>query len=162
MPGTVPVDTTRNAGEDLAASASTFRRYRSQHEPSQQGLILVHRRWFRLGVILLVSGVALLAWGLQWYRRPVWWLSVSLVAVLVSWQWPQLGWEAAPWVLLASSAALLVLWIEYATRLSEVPSASESFSDTTRTYWNDAAAEQERSAPPSLSKRSSVVAGDPT
>lgn len=162
LPGTVPVGTARNAGEDLSDSASTFRRYRSQHEPSQHGLILVHRRWFRLGVILLVSGVALLAWGLQWYRRPVWWLSVSLVAVLVSWQWPQLGWEAAPWVLLASSAALLVLWIEYATRFSEAPSSPESFSDTTRTYWNDAAAEQERSAPPSLSKRSSVVAGDPT
>lgn len=160
LPNATPVESVRVANDDPSA-APAFRRYQSPQEPGPYGLILIHRRWFRLGVILLVCGGILLAWGFRWYRSAACWLSVAWMAVLIQWQWPQLGWEAAPWILIASSSALLVLWIEHATRAMEPPVSPELLSDATRTYWNETPVEPERPAP-SLSNRSSVVAGDPS
>lgn len=160
LPNAAYDESGRIADEDSTTTDMALRRYRSQHEPSEHGLILIHRRWFRLGVILLVSGGILLTWGFQWYRSAAYWLSLALLCVWLPWQWPQLGWEAAPWVLIASSSALLVLWIEYATRAGERPVVPELSSDATRTYWNGMPNEQEPRSAPSLSNRSSVVAGD--
>jgi hypothetical protein len=154
----------RGAEESSEADAAEHptHHYSSHYEPDQYGLILIHRRWLRLGVIMLVCGGVLLGWRFSWYRNSAFWLAAASAIVGVAWQWPDLGWEVAPWVTLAFLAAMLVLWIEFATRRIESPTAAfEGPSEATRSYWNDGAPEQERSGP-SMSQRSSAVAGDPS
>lgn len=135
--------------------------YQAEHEPSQNGLLLVHRRWLRLATILIGCAIVLGSWALGWYRHSAFWLSIAAGLVLIAWQWPHLGWEAAPWAVLTFIASLLVLWLEFATRKDDRTATTEMTSDATRSYWNEMVGEQERSNP-SLSKRSSVSVGDPT
>ena len=161
LPATTSLEAVPMDGIEGPEATALIHVYRSSHEPSQHGLLMIHRRWFRIGILVLVSGIVLLTWILRWYRSAAYWLGGALIVVAMAWWWPPLGWEAAPWVLLASTAALLVLWVEYATRARVAGNSGDLFSDTTRTYWNDLAIEKERSAP-SLSKPSSVAAGEPT
>ncbi|MBL8891388.1 MAG: hypothetical protein JNL67_15520 [Planctomycetaceae bacterium] len=154
--------TLANGDEQVEANAgAAITVYQSDHEPSHYGLIMVHRRWFRLAAILIGCGVVLASWALGWHRQSAFWLSLAGGLVLIAWQWPHLGWETAPWAVLTLMASMLVLWIEFATRRVERGVATEMTSDATRSYWNEAAGEQERSNP-SLSRRSSVSVGEPT
>lgn len=160
LPNASPTATNTKEQEDQNSGAA-MTVYQAQHEPSQYGLLLVHRRWLRLATILFGCAIVLGSWALGWYRQSAFWLSLAAGLVLIAWQWPHLGREAAPWAVLTFMASLLVLWVEFATRRDDRAVATEALSDATRTYWNEAPSEQERSNP-SLSKRSSVSVGNPT
>jgi hypothetical protein len=83
--------------------------------------------------------------------------------VWVSWQFPQVGSELAPWAAIAILCSILVIGLERLTRETSVAPTPkyELNSETTRTYWSEPDSGQERSGP-SQSQRGSLVAGEQT
>ncbi len=133
------------SSENLAAR-QTVLHFSSTNEPSHQGMILVNRQAIRLLGIFGMASVILVGWFSEGYRRPAFWLSIAAVIAVVSWVWPELGWDLTPWIAPTVLVVMAVVWWEYvATR--PVPLVPEVHEDhTTRTYWREMSSVSERSA----------------
>lgn len=131
--------------------------------PEGSGLLLANRRWLRTATITGLAMGVVCAWLLGWYREPPFWLILAAGLVWVSWQFPQVGSELAPWAAIAILCSILVIGLERLTRETSVAPTPkyELNSETTRTYWSEPDSGQERSGP-SQSQRGSLVAGEQT
>lgn len=135
--------------------------FASQIAPESGGLLLANRRWLRTATIVGLAIGVVGVWLFGWYREPPFWLLVAGGILWISWQFPQVGSELAPWGAIAILCSILVIGLERLTRDSSgvPPPIYEVNNETTRTYWNEPDSGQERSGP-SQSQRGSLVAGE--